>query len=86
MTICDMAKEWFSSHAMSTDHQPREESLGFPWGNIIKRREEGLVLAALECTLQMADVTEFTVFLAYHDVKPEFMDALFSSRESCPCI
>lgn len=39
MTICDMAQELFSSHAMSTDHQPEEESLGFPRGAVIKEGE-----------------------------------------------
>lgn len=32
MTICDTTQELFSSHAMSTDHQPKEESLDFPHG------------------------------------------------------
>lgn len=40
MTICDMAKELFSSHAMSTDHQPKGESLGFLHGIVIKEGEE----------------------------------------------
>lgn len=40
MTICDMAKELFSSHATSTDRQPEGESLGFPHGTVIKEREE----------------------------------------------
>lgn len=34
-TICDMAQELFSSHAMSTDHQPRRGALGFPHGTVI---------------------------------------------------
>lgn len=40
MTICDMAKELFSSHAMSTEHQPEGESLSFPHGTVIKEGEE----------------------------------------------
>lgn len=38
-TICDMAKEFLSSHAMTTDHQPKGESLGSPHGIVIKEEE-----------------------------------------------
>lgn len=38
-TICDMAKELLSSHAMTTDHQPKGKSLGSPHGIVIKEEE-----------------------------------------------
>lgn len=48
MTICDMAKELFSSHAMSTDHQPKGESLGFPHGTVMKEGDGGLGFSCIQ--------------------------------------
>ena len=39
MTIWDMAKHLFTSHAITTDHQPKGESLDFPHGIVIKEGE-----------------------------------------------
>lgn len=48
MTVCDMAQELFSSHAMSTEHQPKGEPLGFPRGTVIMEGERNWGLVSSE--------------------------------------